>query len=390
VREGNHERTTTVGKVSEIVLVGGGHAHVLVVKALAARADNRWRVTLVSRDLRTPYSGMIPGVVAGYYRREQAEIDLVRLAKATGTRLVHAAAVGLDRARKHVLVAGAPPVPYDIASIDVGITPDLTSIAGAAEHGVAVKPIAGLLSRLDDVRTRCRTQPGVFRTVMIGGGAAGIELMLAVRSRLIADAQAGGREPARLAFTLVSADRLLPTHNGRVRTIVHRILADRGVAVTTHCRAVAITPGSVRLETGEEIAADVVLLATPAAAPAWFADTGLALDAHGFLAVGPTLQVENDTTVFAAGDCAALIATPREKAGVYAVRAGAPLAANLRRCALGEPPQPWRPQSRHLSLISTGERHAVASWGPLSIDGAWIWALKDRIGRRWMRAFPTI
>ena len=119
---------------SDIVLVGGGHAHVHVLKAFAMRSEAAVRLTLIARDLETPYSGMLPGVVAGLYEREQAEIDLVRLATATGARLIHAEAVGIDREHKRVLLAGRAPIAYDVLSIDVGIVPDLASVAGAAEY----------------------------------------------------------------------------------------------------------------------------------------------------------------------------------------------------------------------------------------------------------------
>ncbi len=124
------------------------------------------------------------------------------------------------------------------------------------------------------------------------------------------------------------------------------------------------------LDNGETLAADAVLLTTDAAAPSWFGGTGLDLDAKGFLAVGPTLQSTNDPDVFAAGDCAALIASPREKAGVYAVRAGPPLAGNVHRRARGVQTKAWAPQRRHLALISTGERYAVASRVILKAEGA--------------------
>jgi selenide, water dikinase len=190
-----------------------------------------------------------------------------------------------------------------------------------------------------------------------------------------------------LAFALVTAADILPTHNGRVRAALRRILAAQGIVLHLGRTVVAIETGRVCLDDGETIGADAVLLSTHAAAPAWFAGTGLACDAHGFLAVGPTLQVTNDPDIFAAGDCAGLTATPREKAGVYAVRAGPPLADNLFRHAGGQTLAEWRPQRRHLSLISTGDRYAVASFGPLKAEGRWVWRLKDWIDRGWMRGY---
>jgi selenide,water dikinase len=370
----------------DIVLVGGGHAHVHVLKALGEQPVAGSRMTLIARDLMTPYSGMLPGVVAGFYRFDEAHIDLAALAAAAGARLVHGEAVGLDREGKRVILASGLTVAYGLASIDIGIQPDLTSIEGAAQHGIAVKPIAAFLVKLE--RLRAAVRAGTVRYVAaVGGGAAGVELLLAVRTRLLADAVADGRDPRSLTFALVTADELLPNHNARVRACFRRILADRRVTLHEGRPVVAIAADHVRLGDGVTFPADATLVSTRAAAPAWFASTGLAIDRRGFLAVGPTLQVINDADVFAAGDCAELVETPREKSGVYAVRAGEPLVGNLRRRARGQPPIPWWPPKRHLSLITTGERYAVASRGPLKLEGAWLWTLKDWIDRRWMRTY---
>ncbi len=367
---------------TDILLIGGGHAHVHVIKAFAVCPLPGVRVTLITRDLETPYSGMLPGVVAGLYAPEEAHIDLVRLAAVTGTCLIHAEAIGLDRSAKRVLLAGRPPVAYDILSIDVGITPDLASIPGAAEHGIAVKPIGTFLARLQHLRARC-SAGAVRHITMIGGGAAGVELVLSLRMRLCADAARDGRDPD-LSFALVTDEVLLAAHNARVQRAFRKHLAAAGVEVHEHCVVTALKAGCVVCRNGKTLATDAVLLATDAAPPGWFEESGLARDSGGFLAVTSTLQVANDPDIFAAGDCAGLVETPREKAGVYAVRAGPPLAANLARRARGKALRRWRPQRRHLALISTGERYAVASRGPFKAEGAWLWIVKDWIDRRWM------
>ncbi|MEZ5831795.1 MAG: selenide, water dikinase SelD [Dongiaceae bacterium] len=372
---------------TDIVLLGGGHAHVHVLKSFAMRPERGVRLTLVTRDLETPYSGMLPGVIAGLYSEKEAHIDLLRLSAVTGTRLIHAEAIGLDCAEKRVLLAGRPPIAYDLLSIDVGITPVLAQIAGAAEHGIAVKPIGSFLSKFAALRKRCRAPDGPRRISVIGGGAGGVELILSVRSHLLADARREGRDGAELSFTLVTDGEILSTHDPKVCDSFRRALSDRGIALLEHQPARAVTSCAIELESGQSVAADAVLVTTGAAAPSWFGGTGLALDQDGFLAVGSTLQALNDPDVFGAGDCVNLTETPREKAGVYAVRAGPPLARNLRRRARSEAPKPWRPQRRHLALISTGERYAVASRGPFKTEGAWVWTWKDWIDRRWMRMY---
>jgi selenide,water dikinase len=369
---------------TDIVLVGGGHAHVHVLTAFAMRPEPGVRLTLIARDLETPYSGMLPGLIAGLYTRDEAHIDLARLAAATGARLIHAEAVGLDRANKRVLLEGRPPVAYDLVSLDVGITPALATIAGAVEHGIAVKPIGSFLAKFDALLARCRAPDGPRRIAVIGGGAGGVELLLSVRSRLRAELG----PDAGFAFALSTDGEILQGHNARVRGIFRRVMAERGIALQEHRRARAVTRSGIEFESGPPLEADAVLVTTDAAPPAWFAATGLALDS-GFIVLGPSLQSRNDPDVFAAGDCAALAAA-REKAGVFAVRAGPPLAENLRRRARGSRTKPWHPQKRHLALISTGERYAIASRGALALEGRWLWRLKDWIDRRWMRMYQDV
>jgi selenide,water dikinase len=376
------------GAAAGIVLVGGGHAHVHVLAALGREAS--LRVTLVSDQLKTPYSGMLPGVIAGLYDVDAAHIDLTRLTAASHARLVQARCTGLDRANKRVLCADGTSVPYDILSLDVGSTPTLDTIAGAREHGIAVKPIGTFLQKFDHLRADCRRPDGPRRIVVVGGGAGGVELILSVRTRLRAEAAQEGRDPQRFTFTLVTDGVILSTHNARVRAAFRRIFAGRGIQLLENHRVTTLHAGGIDLVDGRTLPSDATLIVTPAGAPDWFKTTGLALDDKGFLAVGPTLQSLNDAQVFAAGDCAALIETPREKAGVYAVRAGPVLAENLRRLAQGQTPLPWRPQARHLALISTGERYAVGSRGWLKFEGRWVWTLKDWIDRRWMRQYQEI
>ena len=372
---------------TDIVLLGGGHAHVHVLKAFAMKPEPGVRLTLVTRDLETPYSGMLPGVIAGLYAERDAHIDLLRLSAVTGTRLIHAEAIGLDRGQKRVLLVGRPPIAYDVLSIDVGITPALAHIAGAAEHGIAVKPIGSFLGKFEALRARCRAPDGPRRIAVIGGGAGGVELILSVRSHLLADARAEGRSEAAFSFALVTDGEILATHDPKVRDSFRRALAERRIELHERKPAQAVTPDAILLKDGEAVKADAALVTTGAAAPPWFRSTGLALDPDGFLAVGASLQTLNDPDVFAAGDCATLVETPREKAGVFAVRAGHPLARNLRRRVRNESLKPWRPQRRHLALISTGERYAIASRGAFKTEGAWVWRWKDWIDRRWMRMY---
>ena len=373
-----------------LVLVGGGHAHVGVLRALAMEREPGLEIVLIAKELDAPYSGMLPGYVAGHYDIDACHIDLVRLAHFAGARLIHGEAVGLDRNVRQLHILGRPPIAYNLLSIDTGITPSIGDIAGADEHAIAVKPVSSFAPRWNKLEARASAPEGPRRIVVVGTGAAGFELVLAIRHRLVGTASARGLKPDAFSFTLVGSGNLLPTHNARARHLAGRELARYGVVLVTGEAVVGVGPDHVRLASGRRLASDATLITTKAAAPAWFRQTGLRLDEAGFLAVRDTLQVEDEDDIFAAGDCASVIAHPREKAGVFAVRQGPPLTRNLRRRARGLPPEPFTPQRHFLTLLSCGDRSAIAARGRFAAAGRWAWRLKDKIDRDFMRRFQDL
>ncbi len=372
-----------VAIAQDLVLVGGGHAHVHVLKNFGMRPMPGVRVTLVARDVETPYSGMLPGWVAGHYPFEACHIDLVRLARFAGARLVHDEAIGLDRAARRLLCRAHPPIRYDLLSLDIGSAPRAGDVPGSAEHAIAVKPIARFAERWEALLTRARQMPRL-RLAVVGGGAGGVELALSAQSRL---SRLGVPQ---LAVTLVTREALLPTHNDRVRRRFERLFAERGIAVLTGVEIVRVDPGALVCADGRRIAFDEALWVTEAGAASWLAETGLPLTAGGFVVIDETLRSPGDPRIFAAGDVATMAGHPREKAGVYAVRQGPPLAANLRRALAGKGLRRAVPQRRGLALIGTGDLHAVASRGPFTAYGAYLWRLKDWIDRRWMRRYREL
>ena len=373
-----------------LVLVGGGHAHALVAKAIGMRPIAGVEVTLVARELDAPYSGMLPGFVAGHYTHDDCHIDLVRLAAWCDVRLVHGIVTGVDRKARRVLIDGRPPLGYDLLSIDVGITPALDGIAGAAAHAIAVKPVSLFAPRWLALEQDALRSGGPRSIAVVGSGAAGFELILAARHALVTKAASAGIDPSAFSFTLVGGARLLPSHNGGARRHAHAALARHGITLVEGDHVVAIDAGGLALASGRRIEADAVLLTTKAEPPAWLGATDMPRDGAGYLAVRPTLQLLDDDDVFAAGDCASVIEHPREKAGVFAVRQGPPLTENLRLRAVGEPAQPFVPQRRFLTLLATGEKHAIASRGILSAAGRWVWRWKDGIDRAFMEGLNDL
>ena len=359
----------------DLVLLGGGHSHVQVLRSLGMQPLNGVRVTVVSREVFTPYSGMLPGHVAGCYDWREIHIDLGPLARFAGARLIRAEVVGLDTDAGSLHLNDHPGIRYDVLSVNSGAVP-----ARHGEVGMAVKPIGRFLPRWQEVKDRAIAGQ---RVALVGGGAGGVELALAMRRALSRD----------IAVTLLT-DTLLPGQTDAAVRLLRRALADSGVileegfrvAGAEHCGETALMIAA----DGRRNIADYLFWVTGVSAPAWLRDSGLATDANGFVQVDATLRSLSHPQVFAAGDVAALHGQPRPKAGVFAVREGPVLAANLRRALLGGRLRRYRAQRRFLTIMGTADGAAVATRGRWAASGRWVWRWKDWIDRRFMARFNEL
>ena len=376
---------------AHLILLGGGHAQVAVLRDFAMRPLEGVRITLISRDVRTPYSGMLPGAIEGYYHLDEASIDLARLAHWAGAGFIHDRVVGIDADARQVHLAQHPPLTYDRLAINIGSTPDLTAIPGARDFALGVKPVdifAGALDRL----------AGMEKLAIVGGGVAGAELALALRARFANNRRQ--KNYARHRLTVFEAGgRLTPQLTAKASRLVAAACLGRGIAVKLNAEVGEIGAGVIRYtrhasearDTAEaSMEVDAVIIATGASAPAWLADSKLATDKAGFVEVEATLASISHTDVFAAGDIAS-IASWLPKSGVYAVRAGKSLATNLRRSLLGLPLVAWRPQKRTLALIGVGGGKAIIARGNFALPASRLaWQLKEAIDRRFIARYSDL
>ena len=338
-------------------------------------------VTLISPDRHTPYSGMLPGYIAGHYSHADCHIDLDAICAQAGVTRIGASVGAVEFAARIARCSHAPDQPFDVLSIDTGSTPVLAPIPGAERHGIAVKPVAQFLDLWAQLREAAGTAPRPLQVVVVGAGAAGVEVVLAMQHRIAGD---GGRA----TFTLIGdGPTILGVHPRGVQQCFMAILQHQGISVRLDTAVERVAAGSLLLRGGERLAFDEVIWVTGAAAPAWPRASGLQTDVAGFIAVDTHLQSLSHPGVFAAGDIASIQDTPRPKSGVYAVRQGLPLTENLRRALRGEPLVEYHPQARALALISAGDRYAVASYGPFALSGAWVWRWKDRIDSAFMQRY---
>lgn len=393
--------------MKSLLLLGGGHAHVHLLREMARERFAAAEVTLVTPFMRQIYSGMVPGVVAGHYRAEQAAIALPPLAAAAGVTVLETAAVGLDAAHRKVRLADGRVIGYDVLSIDTGSEMDRDRLAGARGNAIFVRPIEYFLVEIENLFDAASQH--VLDLVVVGAGAAGVEIALALQYRLDALAAAdtagapgqrkAGPDPGRVALVL-GGERPLPGYPEAVVGYAEAALKRARITLFRDT-CVEIRPDAVVLGSGARLGCDAPIIATGGEAPAWLVGSGLALDGRGFIVTGPTQQSGSHPEVFAVGDVATRIDAPHPRSGVYAVRAGPPLLANLRAfCSgagmgaisgaasgaaaggpVGAPLKRHLPQTRTLNLISCGARRAIASWGSWSTEGRWVWWWKNHIDR---------
>lgn len=362
----------------DLVLLGGGHAHALALRMLAMRDLGDVRLTLVSLDAETPYSGMLPGLIAGHYDVEDTHIDLGQLCARAGVRFIRARATALDSEGRRLHLEGRAPLGFDLLSIDIGSQPGMQDVPGAEEHAIPVKPVYDFYQRWQDCRERVQAESSVEAPMMVvGGGAGSVELVLAMRFRVGAGAP----------MTLVCGSQLLPHYHPRTRRRVRLALQEQDIEVLEQQRVTLVEEEEVHTQSGRRLRYSDLFWCTAAEGALWLGQSNLPLDDAGFLRVDDCLQVEGHDWLFAAGDCATQVESPSPKAGVFAVRQAPVLAHNLLARLQQKPLKPFKPQTRFLSMLSLGDRVAVADRGRLSISGSWIWRWKDAIDQGFMRRF---
>ncbi len=345
--------------MSTLLLAGGGHAHALLLRMWVMRPGSRpaaSRITLVSRHGSALYSGIVPAIAAGLCPGEDGRLDLRRLCRLAGVVFVQAEITGVDPRQRELLLAGRPPLRFDILSLDVGAV----TAPASGDAGQAVKPMEPFLKW-------CAALPPQRPLRIRGGGAAGVELALALRAR---------RHPVRL---LLRRDGL-------------RL----GSAAANRAGEAVLAQAGVELERWVHEDAPAELICTGSVAPAWLAASGLPVEpGSGRLLCETTLAVRNQPHIFAAGDCGLIADSPRPASGVWAVRAAPVLAVNLRRCLEGRALRRWRPQARALQLLgdggACGAARALAFWGPFAFGPSrLLWHWKDHLDRGFLRRFREL
>ncbi|MFL6260687.1 MAG: FAD-dependent oxidoreductase [Thermoanaerobaculia bacterium] len=374
-------------KKTKLLLAGAGHTHLEILRRLILEPLPEVELTLVSVGPLHHYSGMVPGYLQGTYREEEIAVRAPDLVERAGGSFLKGTAVSLDPAGRRVRVEtaeGAREVPYDLVSFAVGSNTagiDSPRVAGEAQR---IKP----LERVHALREHLLALadgPEEVPVAVVGGGAAGVEVALAIAAVL----EKGGR--ARRITLLESGEDILSGYRGRFRERARKILRKRRIEVRTGLRVSAVHEEEVETEEGVRIPSRLTIWLTGAVAWPLFRDSALPLDERGFLLIDDALRSVADPKIFAVGDCGTLASHPdTPKAGVYAVREGPVLWQSLKAAVRGGEPPRYEPQHGFLSILNTGDGRALLDYKGVVSHSRWAWRLKDRIDRRFMARYQEL
>lgn len=360
--------------MKRLVLLGAGHAHLVALKRFARHRLPDTELVLISPANRQYYSGMVPGWIAGHYALDQCRVPVQPMIDAAGGQFIAGRVHGLNAAANEVTLEGGQRIAYDFVSIDVGATSNMLELAG--DNRLGVKPIEHFCQRW---QIGGYSEIPVLSVAVLGGGAAGVELAMAI-------AHARRFLPG-TRLVLVAGDKgVLPDFRAGFRRRVVQRLSQLGIDVIN--AYADIKSLGLMLSDGRKITADLVLVATGAQALPFLKASGLAVDSQGFVRVDSDHRSVSHHNVFAAGDTCSREDGCLDRSGVHAVRAGPVLASNLAAAVSGQATAPFYPRRYSLYLLAAGSQWAIGSYGPLAFSGSWVWRWKDRIDRAFVAGFP--
>ncbi len=385
----NSSKLNTDSIHTDIVLIGGGHAHIEVVRNFGMKPEPGTRLTLISKENQTLYSGMLPGLIANHYEFDDVHIDLRPLTHFANCRFFHSEVLAIDLKKNVVLCDGRPPIPFDLLSLDIGSSP--SEVPDGHESILPVKPINSFYEHFRN--SEPYSDQGESPTIgIVGGGAGGIELAFAIKHRLATALSGTGEAVSNTEVIIITADdSILPAFPRSAQKHCLLALKSAGIQLITNFKVVSATNNAIYNEVGEEIIVEHIIWATQASAPTWPGDCGLQTSTTGFVKVNKFLQAIGQKNIFAVGDIADVEKFNRPKSGVFAVRQGPILAKNLRHVARGETRlEKYSPQKHVLSLISLGEKIAIGTKYRVAFCGEWLWRLKKYIDKRFIERYTEL
>ena len=366
--------------MKNILLVGGGHAHLSVLRSLANIKLSNVRIILISPNIYLNYSGMLPGWMAGHYNKKQLQINLDSLAKKAHIELINNNIIGLNADQCLVYLPEKKQIKYDLLSIDIGCNTDLSKLESLQNQLIPIRPLDGFIRAWPLILKTKLNKPN-YRLVVIGGGAAGVEIALAAKYAF----KYFDNQDIGYVSLVASETGLLTRFSYRVQQNVKKILYNSGISI--HYLKAKGIKNKLVLSNGETINADCIIAATGTNAPFWLQETNLALDKNGYIAVNEFQRSLSHQNVFAAGDISSRQDSVISRSGVHAIHTGPILFSNLLATLNSEKLNTYKPRKNTLYILACGPKYAIASWGKWSLKGKLMWYVKSWIDKRFIKQF---
>lgn len=360
--------------MKKLLLVGGGHSHLYILKRLQQASLQGVEVTLLSPDPYQYYSGMFSGYAEGLYSIDDIRVNLVKLAKQAGVKWVQGAVTSIDPNQKTILTASGDIVVYDVISFDIGSLTAGIHLLEAPQIKSRIKPNYHFIDVIDRARTS-------RKVVIVGGGAAGIEIALSLTAWR-------EKKDIKVPITLISATRLLAQERHKTSSKIENIVKSRGIQLIPHTKVNKVQENSLLTSTKNKIDFDQLIWLTGPKSHDLFKTSKLPVDKEGYLLVEDTLQVKEYPSIFGAGDCISIRQYPNiPKVGVYAVKQGPILFKNIEGFLTEGDGERYIPQKQYLSILSTGHKKGLVLYRNFHFYSSWAWKLKNRIDSKFIQKY---
>ncbi len=362
-----------------LVLVGGGHVHLLSLKYVDQFIRAGAEVTLIAPGRFHYYSGMGPGMISRIYKPEQVRFDVQSMVESRGGAFVEDKVVSLDPTKRTLALQSGGDIPYELVSFNIGSYVPMDRIPGAEGEGIPVKPIENLELAQKAILKKFRS--GVPKVLLIGAGPAGVEMAGNIwRLAWIHNAK------AEIALAS-SEDRVLPTLPKKAGRLAQQSLSQRGIQILTNFRVAYMEKGLARSQSGLEVPYDVAILTLGIIPHRIFLNSGVETSEDGALLVNDYLQSTSHPEIFGGGDCIAIKGKRLHRVGVYGVREAPILFRNLLTTLRDKPLTQFKPQKRYLLIFNLGDGTGLLVWGSWVWKGRLAFSFKDYLDRSFVAKF---
>lgn len=364
-----------------LVLIGGGHAHMVTLANLHVFIDKGFEVSVIQPSEYHYYSGMGPGMLGGTYQPDDIRFATRRLVEKKGGRFLLGKAHHIDTEKQRVFLEDdtGEGIFYDVLSCNAGSSVPQEIVQGDNSNIFYAKPIEELIAAQRTLVEKAKA--GKITIAVIGSGPSSIEIAGNIHQLCRRQAI---HQPRIQVF---GGKRFMSGRPQRVQHLARKILESKGIEILEAGYVQRIEGNMIFTEDGKNYPADIIFPATGVKPSPIFARSKLPIGPDGGLLVNEYLQSVGFANIFGGGDCIFFQSEPLDKVGVYAVRENPVLFHNLLACLEGEPLQTFTPGGKYLLIYNLGDGDGVFSKWSFTFSGKLAFYIKDRIDRRFIATF---